>query len=58
MVALQNPGELRLELLDLELDHHEAAQAQVVEEEVKVVVVAANREVVLAADEGEPLAEF
>jgi len=51
-------GELGLELLDFEVDHHEAAQAEMVEEEVDVVILTGHLEVVLAADKGEALSKL
>ena len=57
-VEIHLAGELRLELLDLEVDHHEAAQAEVVEQEVEVVVLASHLQVILAPNEGETLAKF
>jgi hypothetical protein len=46
--------ELGLEVLNLQFDHHKAAQAQVIEKQVEEVVLTANLKVILAADEGEP----
>jgi hypothetical protein len=50
-------GELRLEGLHLEIDHHETPQLQVVEEQIKVVVFAFDGEMRLPADESEAGAE-
>ena len=49
---------LRLEVVDLEIDDDEAAQAQVIEEEIEVEVLVADLEVILAADKGEAPAEL
>ena len=50
--------ELGLERLRFQIEDDEAPQAQMVKEEVKVEVLALDFHVVLAADEGEPYAEF
>jgi methyl coenzyme M reductase subunit D len=57
-VEFHPAGILRLEVVDLEVDHNEAPQAQVKEEEIEVEVLVADLEVILAADKGEALAEF
>ena len=41
-----------------EIHDHEAAQAQMVEQEVEVEVIFAHGKMVLASDEGEALTEF
>ena len=46
------------ELLDLEIDHHVTLESCVVEDEVRVEVVAIQREPALPADEGEACTEF
>src|SRR4029078_9646084 len=51
-------GILGSEVPDFEVDHDVAAQAQVVEEEIQIEVLLADRQVVLAADEGESDTEF
>lgn len=57
-VEVHLAGVLRLELVDLEVDDDEAAQAEVVEEQVEIEILATDFEVVLTADECEALAEF
>lgn len=52
-VEVHLAGVLGPEVGHLQVDHDEAAQAQVVEEEVEVEVLAAHLQVVLAADKGE-----
>jgi hypothetical protein len=49
---------LGLERPAFEVHDHEAAEAQVVKEEVEIEVVAANVKMILASNEGEALAEF
>src|SRR5262245_30143301 len=51
-------GKFRLEVLDLQLDDDEAPEPQVIEQQVEIIVLAADVEVILAADEGEALAEL
>src|SRR5262249_7841265 len=57
-IEVHLPRKLRLEVADLQVDDHEAPQAQVVEKEVEVEVVAVGFEVILSAHEGEAGAEF
>src|SRR5262249_60680869 len=52
------PRELGLEGDRLQVDHHVAAELQVVEEEIEVEVLAPDVEVNLPADEGEADAEL
>jgi len=52
------PGELGLEGHRLQVDHHVAAELQVVEEEIDVEVLAPDVEVNLPADEGEAYTEL
>jgi hypothetical protein len=49
---------LRLEVVDLEINDDEAAQAQVIEEKIEIEILATDLNVVLAADKGKALAEF
>jgi hypothetical protein len=49
---------VRLELFNFQLDHHEASQLQIVEEEIKVIILFCNLEMVLAPYECEAFAEF
>jgi hypothetical protein len=51
-------GKLRLEFLNLKFDDNEAAQPEVVEEQVQIIVLAADLKVILTADEGEALSKF
>ena len=57
-VEIELPGVLRLKGGELEVDDHVAAQAYMVKEEIEVEILAANLQVVLAAEEGEADAEF
>ena len=57
-VEVHLAGVFGLELPFLQVDHDEAAQLQVVEQEVDVEVAVADFQVKLPADEGEALAEF
>ena len=57
-VEVHLAGVLGLEGAFLQVDDHEAAQAQVVEQQVDVEVLLADVEVILPPDEGEALAEF
>ena len=47
-----------IEIADLEFDHHEASQLQVIEQQIRVEVGVADFEVELLSDECEPLTEF
>ena len=57
-VEVHLPGVLGLELAFLQVDHDEAAELQMVEQQIDVEVAVADVQVDLAADEGEALAEF
>ena len=57
-VEVHLAGEFGLEVLDLQLDHHKAAQSQMVEEKIQVIVLAADFKMVLAADEREAFPEL
>lgn len=50
-VEVKLPCVFRLELAGLQLDHHIAAEVQVIEQQVDVEVIAAYVEVVLVAEE-------
>jgi hypothetical protein len=53
-VEVHLAGILGLELANLEIDHNIAAQLEMVEQHVQVVVLVGHFEVILAADEGKP----
>ncbi len=57
-VEVHLAGVLGLEGAFLEVDHDEAAEAEMIEEQVEVEIIVADIEAVLPADEGEALAEF
>ena len=57
-VEIHLAGVLGLELAFLQVDHDEAAQFQVVEQQIDVEIAVADLQVILAADEGEALAKF
>src|SRR5262249_41378207 len=57
-VEVHLPCVLGLELTRLELDHHEAAELEMEEQEVDVEVLAVDLKVHLAADEGESNAQL
>jgi hypothetical protein len=57
-VEVHFAGELRLEVGDLQVDDHVAAQLQVVEEQVDAEFLAADLQQILAADEREADAEL
>ena len=57
-VQLHLAGVGRLEVADLQLDDHQPPQPAMVEQEVDVVIVAVQRDALLALDEGEPGAEL
>lgn len=51
-------GVFRLEVIDLQINNHEAAQPKVVKQQVETKVLTAGFEMVLAAHEGEAFSEF
>lgn len=57
-VETEFAGVFGLEPADLQLDHHEARLNPVEEEQADVEVVVVDGEVVLAADEREPVPQF
>ena len=57
-VKVHLAGVFGLERPDLELDHHEATQSQVVEQQVQVVVLPADLHVVLAPHQREAHAKL
>ena len=57
-IEIHLPGEFGLEVLDLEFDHHETAQPQMIEEKIEIVVLVGDLEMILAADEREALAKL
>jgi hypothetical protein len=52
--ALGFPAILRFELTELQVDHDERAQAQVIEEQVDIEVLVADRDAMLAIDDANP----
>ncbi len=58
--ATSNPWAARfgLKVLDLQLDDDEAAQPQVIEQKIQIVVLATNLEWMLATDERKAFAEL
>ena len=57
-VEIQLPSVFGFEGAGLEFHHHVAAQLEVIEEQVDEEIVAANLDMYLPTDEGEPRAEF
>ena len=57
-VEIHLAGVFGLEVAFLEIDHNEAAQMEVVEEQVEIEVAVADLQPVLAAHEGEAASEF
>src|SRR4051812_36347421 len=57
-VKVHFAGVFRLELACLEFDHHKAADSEIVEQQVKPEIGAADFKRILATDERESLPEF
>ncbi len=49
---------LRFKLLNFQIDHHKAAQTQMVKQQVEIKVLATHIQAILAADKGKTLTQF
>lgn len=57
-VEIHLAGKFRSEVLDFQFDDDEATQPQMIEKQVEIIILAAHLKMVLAADEGEALAQL
>ena len=57
-IEIELSGILRLKLAGFQLDHHIAAQVEVVEQEVDIKVIAAHIEMILIAKKSKAGAKF